>query len=136
MVQTGVFDRVPIYSDATLEPYSVVYVPVGRAIMRAYERRRDGELAGTSGSRTPTFPVAPVATFEPPPERTAATAGTAVGSTLWLPAAPEPVASRPTHARIESVPRPHATDGIWIQFNGAKWYSNGEAVAYSPTRFM
>ena len=57
MMQVGVFERVPLYADTTLEPFSIVYVPIGRDRMRAYERRRDGELAGTTGSRPPSFPV-------------------------------------------------------------------------------
>jgi len=56
MVQVGLFRAVPVYADATLEPYSELYVPVGGLRMRAYERRRDGVLAGTTGSRAPTFP--------------------------------------------------------------------------------
>ncbi len=57
MVRTGQYNGVPLYADVTLEPYSIVYVPVGGAVMRPYERRREGELAGTVGSRTPSFPV-------------------------------------------------------------------------------
>ncbi len=57
MTRTGHYEGVPLYSDVTLEPFSIVYVPVGGARMRPYERRRDGELAGTVGSRTPSFPI-------------------------------------------------------------------------------
>src|SRR3982750_4357092 len=57
MSQVGIFEGVPVYADATLEPFSLMYVPIGGARMREYERRRDGELAGTTGSRTPSFPV-------------------------------------------------------------------------------
>ena len=70
MAQVGIFDRVPVYADTTLEPYSVIYVPIGGARMREYERRRDRELAGTTGSRPPSFPVAMAterAPFEPAP---------------------------------------------------------------------
>ena len=37
MVPIGVYEKVPVYADATLEPFSVVYVPVGRNLMRPYE---------------------------------------------------------------------------------------------------
>jgi hypothetical protein len=57
MAQIGIFDRVPVYADMTLEPYSVLYVPISRDRVREYERRRDGELADTTGSRVPSFPV-------------------------------------------------------------------------------
>jgi hypothetical protein len=57
MAQIGIVDRVPVYADMTIEPYSVLYVPIGRDRVREYERRRAGELAGTTGSRAPSFPV-------------------------------------------------------------------------------
>jgi len=57
MAQIGIFERVPVYADTTLEPFSVLYVPVSRDRMREYERRRVRELAGTTGSRVPSFPV-------------------------------------------------------------------------------
>ena len=57
MTRTGTYEGVPIYEDATQSPFTVVYVPIGGNVVRAYERRRDGELAGTMGSRTPSFPV-------------------------------------------------------------------------------
>lgn len=57
MTRTGSYDGVPLYSNVTLEPFSIVYVPIGGGLMRPYERRRDGELTGTVGSRTPSFPI-------------------------------------------------------------------------------
>src|ERR1051325_2601398 len=57
MSQVGVYRRVPVYADVTLEPHSVIYLPIGRQTMRGYERRREGELAGTTGSRMSAFPV-------------------------------------------------------------------------------
>ena len=52
MVRTGQYNGVPLYADTTVEPYSVVLVPVGRGLMQPYERPRRGDLAGTTGSRT------------------------------------------------------------------------------------
>ena len=57
MVRTGHYGGMPLYSDATLEPYSLVYVPIGRGLMQPYERRRQGPMAGMSGSKLPSFPV-------------------------------------------------------------------------------
>jgi hypothetical protein len=57
MVRTGYYNGVPLYADTTVEPYSVILVPVGRGVMQPYERRRRGDLAGTTGSRAPSFPV-------------------------------------------------------------------------------
>ena len=57
MQRTGTFEGVPLYEDATQTPFTVVYVPIGGNVVRPYERRREGELAGSTGSRTPSFPV-------------------------------------------------------------------------------
>jgi hypothetical protein len=57
MVRTGHYNGVPLYADTTLEPYSVVLVPVSRGVLQPYERLRRGDLAGTTASRAPSFPV-------------------------------------------------------------------------------
>jgi len=57
MVRTGHYNGIPVYSDATLEPYSMVFVPAGRGAMQPYERPRRGVLAGSVGSRVSGFPV-------------------------------------------------------------------------------
>ena len=57
MVRTGHYNGVPLYADTTLEPYSMVLVPVSRGLLQPYERLRRGDLAGTTGSRAPSFPV-------------------------------------------------------------------------------
>jgi hypothetical protein len=136
MAQVGIHERVPVYADTTLEPNSILYVPVGRASMRMYERRRDGELAGTTGSRTPSFPVASPARPEPLPERSVGTAGSieprpaaAIGTTFT------PDRPRPRRTAIESIARPASTNGVWLEFDGARWYSDGPATSFIPDRF-
>src|SRR5438093_233981 len=156
MVRSGVYESVPLYSDTTLEPFSVVFVPVGGMVMRPYERKRNGQLAGTVGSRAPPFPIQrdsdgsvaagrtgiqtpPMSAGEPiaiaEAERTVGTVGAiaprAVGS------APDTVAERvrPRRTAIESIPPPRSNAGIWIQFDGARWRSAGAAVSYQPERF-
>lgn len=57
MVRVGHYNGVPVYADATVEPFSVVLVPVTRGLMQPYERPRRGDLAGTTGSSAPSFPV-------------------------------------------------------------------------------
>src|SRR5882672_10967355 len=78
MAQTGMFEGVPVYADMTIEPYSELYVPLGNGRLRVYERRRERELAGTTGSHVPTFPVESPS-VSPPPERPLGTVG-AVGA--------------------------------------------------------
>lgn len=58
MVRTGAHRGVPFYADTTLEPYSLIFVPLEGGLVQPYERRRDGDLAGTTGSTAPSFPVA------------------------------------------------------------------------------
>jgi hypothetical protein len=133
MTQVGVYQGVPVYADTTLEVYSLVYVPVGVQRMRMYERVRDRELAGTTGSRAPTFPVrspsVPVGE-----DRLVGTAGTTVPSAVGpMQIAATPQSVLPTGTTIESIPRPTGTNGIWLYFNG--FYAAGVAVPFSADRF-
>lgn len=57
MVASGMFERVPVYRRTTQEPGSIVYIPLAGGLVRPYERRRSGDLAGTVGSTVPGFPV-------------------------------------------------------------------------------
>jgi len=131
MVQVGVYQRVPVYADVTLEPNSVVYVPVARNELRVYERRRDHDLAGTTGSRTPSFPVESSASTSSK-ERAIGTTGTivpaGVGATNAVPHAPRTV--------METIQRPRGgTNGVWLDFVGVRWYSSGTSASYSADRF-
>jgi hypothetical protein len=157
MVRSGHFNGVPLYSDTTLEPYSVVYVPIGRGMMQPYERPRQGSLAGTTASRTPSFPggapassaslpqgagapTAPPATIGAigayTPESAVGTSGTTVPSpvgTAGLAApAPRAMANRQT---LTSIGRPTSNDGIWIRYLGEKWVSAGSAVPLTVEGF-
>ena len=153
MTQIGVYEGVPIFADTTMEPWSLVYVPVGRERTRAFERARTRELEGTSGSRSASFATMPQASGEavtlatpagaaPPtviPERPVGTAGTIVPrpADASPTVADIPQRSRVTRTRLETIPRPIATSsaGVWLEFNGARWYSAGSAVPYISDRF-
>jgi hypothetical protein len=139
MAQIGVFRGVPLYADTTLEPNSIVYVPVSGGQLRPYERRRSRDLAGTAGSRSPEFPIASsslVGEETPPPA--AATVG---GASVGLPE-PQPagtigtIVERSRGLRLESIPPPRSNAGIWIEFDGARWYNAGAAVPFSSERFV
>ena len=133
MAQVGIYQGVPVYADTTLEPYSKLYVPVGREGIRGYERRRAGELAGTTGSQVPTFPVE-ISSAPALRERIVGTAGTVVPA----PAVESAVLAdrvRPRRTIVESIPRPAASRGVWLEFNGARWYSVGRSASFSPDRF-
>jgi hypothetical protein len=57
MVRSGSFRGVPLYADTTQEPYAVVLVPLPGGLMQPYERRRAGDVAGSTGTQAPSFPV-------------------------------------------------------------------------------
>jgi hypothetical protein len=161
MIRTGVYRGVPMYVDASIDPIGLVYVPIGGKLMRPYERLRSGELAGTVGNRTPSFPTAPdVETSEPaaragmamPPiavdtepaeradgDRARRAVGTSGSFIVPRPArSEEPLAiegARRRHTIVESIPPPRMNSGIWLEFDGKRWYSAGTAVPYSADRF-
>ena len=158
MVRSGHFNGVPLYSDTTVEPYSLVYVPVSRGLMQPYERLRDGALAGTTGSRAPSFPVrvtatsatAPQAAIPPPalpipigavsaytPEGipgTSATSGVprAVTTSAIVAA---PTLPAPVRTSIGTAVRPQSNDGVWVSYLGEKWVSAGGPVPLTPAEF-
>jgi hypothetical protein len=172
MTPSDVYDGVTLYADITLEPFSVVYVPIGRGLMQPYERRRDGGLAGTTGSRTPSFPVqvdtessrpleppfeaARAVGFEPAEatghhrhghvhmneprreNREAAAAEpepfTAAGVVTIVPSTYQSPGSARTFVNADLVTPAQRLD-VWIEFDGARWYSDGSSTPYEARRF-
>jgi hypothetical protein len=158
MARAGHYNGVPLYSDTTIEPYSVVYVPVSRGLMQPYERLRDGALAGTTGSRAPSFPVSvsamsarpPEAAIPPPglpvpigavsaytPEGLGATSEsssvlTAIGTSGIVAA---PIRRTPERTAVVSAIPPQTNDGLWVSYLGEKWVSAGAAVPLAPADF-
>jgi hypothetical protein len=144
MVPSGFYRGVPLYAQTTIEPYSKVFVPLAGRLMQPYERRREGELAGTTGSSAPSFPVAspsglsreylqlpPMAEAAGPPML-----GSGIPSPARPPVAVEAARSRPvgTSGRVEAAPpraaapirrRPESANGIFVEFDNARWYSSG-----------
>ncbi len=155
MVRSGHFHGVPLYARTTIEPYSIVFLPVGGGLMQPYERRRAGELAGTVGSTAPSFPVAlssdasaDYAAFgpqAPAPPRLAdpafdarlfmgpepvGTTGVALAASL---PAPPPLVDLAVQARRRRAESPNA---IFVQYDAARWFSSGPAVAFDESRFV
>jgi hypothetical protein len=159
MVRSGFNRGVPLYSRTTIEPFSVVFVPIGGGLMQPYERRRTGEIAGTSGSTVSALPVEIPSTVGTSPEE---------APVLQAPAPPV-VASQPTveqfavppsqpatrpALRTQPMPpsrvvgttgraanpsgpvvtriRPQAVNGIFVEFNSGRWYSSGPPVSLDP----
>jgi hypothetical protein len=159
MVPAGVYRGAPLYRDISLDPVGVVYVPIGGNLMRPYERPRSGDLAGTVGNLTPSFPIelaveaaaaawteittpALAMSVEPTafPEGDGArrAIGTA-GAIVDRPATDEeplPIeGATPGNTLVESIPPPSVNSGIWLEFEGARWFSAGPAVPFSADRF-
>jgi len=116
MVRSGSFEGVPIYIDGTRDPSNVVYVPVAGGQMRPYERRRADQIADT---------VVPIPAPTPAPaelETPIAIARSAQSPVTDSFAVPTGRVSAPG---VESIPRPYANRGIWIEFGGRIWLAAG-----------
>jgi len=157
MTMAGFYRGVPLYADTTREPYSFVLVPIGGREMRPYERRRSGELAGTTGSTVPSMPVAAIGAGSAhqeaagPPTRSGESAyGEASGVsperrelTVVPPSrsAGGPAATSrtpdyvPGHVSV-TTRRAESNDGIWIMFAGLKWIAHGPAVPLDSALFV
>lgn len=153
MVLSGQIGNIPFYTRTTQEPGSIIYVPLPGGVVRPYERRRAGDLAGTVGSTAPSFPVVlPAAERrEDEPLRAAAPpTGSPVGLTgrpvsAELPSAPaefpaDPqvtgtsgVASlpavRPLARALVTARKPVGLNDVFVDFAGTRWFSAGRAVA-------
>jgi hypothetical protein len=161
MVPSGMFERVQVYRRTTQEPGSIIYVPLRGGLVRPYERRRSGPLAGTAGSTAPHFPIvlpatealrgAPTATAAVVPvvPQAVGTSGFAVGTApeaRTLMGRPEeagpavgtlgrPAAAPRARPHLETARRPAGLNSIYLEFNDARWFAAGPTVEYSSERF-
>jgi hypothetical protein len=147
MIRSGNYQGVPLYSRTTLEPYSVVFVPVGGSLLQPYERRRAGELAGTVGSTTPAFPVESYAEGSSDLPQAAAPPMMGPGLTEIAPSpetappAPERGAvattgiNIPPSGPLRTARQPVGLNGFFIEYDGRRWFSSGRAVEFEEGRF-
>lgn len=153
MVRGGHFQGVPLYTRTTIEPYSLVFVPVAGGLMQPYERRRDGDLAGTTGSSAPSFPVvhpmeqagldyvpgvgivqaaAPPLSYGVYIDRAEAGAGSRdAAATVGTTGGQPPIPSGP----LVSARRPEGLNGVYVEYGGTRYFADGPAVAFDPARF-
>jgi hypothetical protein len=166
MVRSGHYNGVPLYTDTTVEPFSVVLVPVSRGQLQPYERVRPGEFVGVTGRRalaTPLWvvpetvtvlmaPVAPtmlpvpagaISVYTPELPVVAAAADRAGLEPRNAPPLTDVVGTtgiipsrRQTATAVVSMRRPENNDGVWIMFAGEKWISSGIAVPPVPGEFV
>lgn len=143
MVRTGSYRGIPLYADTTIEPYSKVFVPIGGGQLQPYERRRTGDLAGTTGSQAPSFPV----TMAGEIDRGDATA---MGTVGIAPSAAAPaeeadvrpaaglspaLSTSPSRDVIEAGLKPKGLNEIYVTYEGYRWKAGGRAVPLDDRRF-
>jgi hypothetical protein len=177
MVRSGSYRGIPLYTDVTLAPYSILFVPIAGERMQPYERPRTGELAGTAGSRASNLPsaISTQATFPSdirqaamPPTlgdvylvdsnnsgtiavarptdvesnttvatESASAAPSAIGTSGRAAAVPVGTSGRSAavarNSRVTSVVPPTGLNGIWISFDGQRWFANGSALDLNTT---
>jgi len=119
MSQIDVYKGVPVYADVSISPFTLAYVPLTPTRMRTYERGPDGDSRFISGRGR--AEIGAVATS---------------GSDTFAPVINEAPSAPPAPTRVESIPRPRGTTGIWVAFNGARWYNDGAAQSYTAERFV
>jgi hypothetical protein len=142
MRRSGVYLGVPLYEDVTIQPHGIVYLPIGRSLMRPYQRHRDGELAelaaasGRTGSARSIVDVDDGSFIGDACEADrddVPAGGQSRRRNRYRHAMAAPASLSPT--TIQSVPAPLSNDGVWIDFEGARWYLDGRAVSYDAARF-
>jgi len=121
MSQIDVYNGVPVYADVSISPFTLAYVPLTPTRMRTYERGPDGERRFISGRGRADLAVG--------------TSGVEIFEPVIIEAPLEVASAPPTPTGMESIPRPRGTTGIWIEFEGARWYHDGAAQSYTPERF-
>jgi hypothetical protein len=141
MVASGFYRGIPLYTRTTIESFSIVYVPVGGGLLQPYERRRAGEIAGTTGSTAPSLPT--MRSFEtpaggiiqapaPPTQVGSVVPPAPVVETAPLPPAAPAEGVVGTTGRIPAPPpfrrRPSALNALFVEYGNRRWFSGGPAV--------
>ncbi|MGH9314599.1 MAG: hypothetical protein ACRD1S_15555 [Vicinamibacterales bacterium] len=151
LVRSGAHRGVPLYTDKFLEPYGRIFVPLSGGLVQPYERRREGNLSGTTGNQAPSFPVAISA-------EAARTAASGAGATPAEPARTvEPARAddgavsenRPSDRSgaigttgvtrpapgLTSLVKPTGLNAVFVTYQGSRWRPAGPAVEFSEARF-
>jgi len=153
MVLSGFYRGVPLYTRTTIEPYSVVFLPVAGGMMRPYERRRAGDLVGTTGSSVPSLRVEIPTAFSASTTRLQAAGPPFVETQGIVTDAPAPSAAPESALGIEQpgasavAPRtgtggllqprgkrigPAPANGIFVEFNNQRWFSSARPLSLDP----
>jgi hypothetical protein len=151
MVRAGSYRGIPLYTDTTLEPYSIVFVPIAGGRMQPYERPRTGMLAGSVGSRASLLPAGTAGAMTITPEGYVAQAPAPPTFARGYDLAPAAAVPQPVSPAVPIVgttgavaasapaPRPAATSGrlprnanltatAYFDYDGRRWVSAGKAM--------
>jgi hypothetical protein len=124
MVRSGSFSGIPLYMDPGFQPDTTIFVPLSGGRMQPYQRRQPGTLAALTGGPLPAFPAV------------AGVQRSASDVLTQAEAAPQPVgtsgrvAVTPAPPRVATLNRPRGLNGVWINFDGRRWFSAGKAIDY------
>jgi hypothetical protein len=150
MVRAGSYRGIPLYTDTTLEPYSIVFVPIGGGRMQPYERPRAGMLANSVGSRAPLLPTQPPGAMTVTPEGYVAQAPAPPTFARAYDLGPSPAPPQRISPAVPIVgttgnassqrPAATATRGrlprdanhtaaVYLDYGGRRWVSAGSATA-------
>jgi hypothetical protein len=155
MVRSGHYQGIPLYSRTTIEPFSIFYVPLYGGLMQPYERRRAGDVADTTGSMTPSFPVvrsaeqsnmeyvpgAGVIQAQAPPSWAgAAVDRTPIEPTDRLAGPTASVGTAGGEARVPLGPlatakRPEGLNGVFVEYDNQRYFSDGPAREFDAKSF-
>jgi len=145
MVRSGHYNGIPLYTDTTLEPFSVVLVPISRGLMQPYTKLRRDVATPLMAAVAPTAPpltIGAISVYTPEPAAVATVGRPAiVGSERSAPVTDIVgttgiAATRQTAVPMVSMRRPASNDGVWIMFGGEKWISAGTAVPLVAAAFV
>jgi hypothetical protein len=143
MIRSGHYNGVPLYADTTVEPFSVVLVPISRGMLQPYTRLRFSPAPVIMAAVSPTAPpLSPGAISVYTPETVAilrTPTGTVASPVTIRDPAPDPeivgttgiVTSRRPVVPVVSMRRPESNDGVWIMFAGERWLSAGAAIPFT-----
>jgi hypothetical protein len=145
MVRSGHYNGIPLYTDTTVEPFSVVLVPISRGLLQPY-RKLGRDVAPLMAAVPPTAPpmtIGAISVFTPEPAGAIESPQPAVGTREASAPLTEVVGttgiaapSRQTPVPVVSMLRPESNDGVWIMFGGERWISAGTAVPLVAAEFV
>jgi hypothetical protein len=146
MVRSGHYNGVPLYTDTTVEPFTIVFVPISRGLVQPYTKLRRDVPAPLMAAVAPTAPpmtIGAISVYTPEPVAAVGTVGrpAIVGFDRSAPVTDIVgtsgiAATRQTARPVVSMRRPESNDGVWIMFGGEKWISAGTAVPLVAAEFV